>query len=130
MVNRAGTLASSASRAEDAPEFIDVIPEFMLNSLAVSLELEFAGIVSGCVQREQLALAIVPILDTSAAFDITLIDDIKAMAGRAEERACAASDAGYRSLFPERVIEIRRKPAVHRFMIELGIEVRLQFIDG
>ena len=85
--------ATAAPDAEGTAQVVRPVVEFMHYALAHPLLLRAPRIVSGSVFGKQLELTRIPISDTAAKVPARFVLHIKAVAGWAKKRACAAADA-------------------------------------
>ena len=111
----------AATDAERPVEFVRVIIKLVFDALPESLGLHIARVMARCVHREHGELAGIPVLAPGATLVRTLVNDIKAVAGRAEIGAGAAPDAGQGYLGPYWMLKVLGQPGSDFCQVKLLI---------
>ena len=107
-----GAVADAASAADAGAdgEFLDVVVEFVLDSLAPAGGLVGTGVVARGVEGEEGGLTGVPVFAALAAAVGPLVHDVEAVAGGAEECAAAAAPAFVGEGGPAVALEVGGEP--------------------
>jgi len=109
----------AATDAKSPAELVEVIIKLVFHALAESLGLHIARVMARGVDREHGKLAGIPVLAAPAAFGRAFVHDIKAVAGRAEIGAGAATDAGQGYLGPDWMLKVLGQPRLNPGQVEL-----------
>ena len=101
---------AAATGAECLAEFIVVVFELVHDAVAVPFGLQITRVVSRGVVGEFPEAAGIPVLSPFACFLGSFVNDVEAVAGRADKGAGAATDTAYGNAIPERIFKVTVQP--------------------